>query len=71
MKTVAVPTSFRSSFPLVFVLACLGGLYLYTRRGGRVSDLVSKGVSQVGRVRSKIDRVAPSTTTSVAPSATI
>ena len=50
-------------FRSLFVLAALGGLYYFRRRGGSVGDLWSAGRQGIDQARDFINRTAPSVDT--------
>lgn len=70
MKTVTVG---RGNYGRIFfVLAALGALYFYRRRGGQaVRGLVDRGMGVIRSGRDYINTKAPSVTHSTTPSATI
>ena len=60
MKTIRVGNARNRNLFSLVLLAGLGALYYYQRNGGKISDLLSQGVSGVKSVRSKIAEIAPS-----------
>ncbi len=42
------------------LMAALGGLYYYQKRGGKIGDLASRGFAFIQSLRGRIERVAPS-----------
>lgn len=70
MKTVAI-TGNRNIARIFFVLAALGGLYYLRRSGKSVSQLLEAGTDGLQQARGFINRVAPSTTSSIAADARV
>jgi hypothetical protein len=64
MKTVSIGGS--NTTRVLFVLAALGAIYFYRRRGGSVSALMSRASDGVQSARGMINRTAPSTSDTTA-----
>lgn len=60
MKTIRVGNNSNRTLWTLLLIAGLGGLYFYQRRGGKVSSLISSGISQVTAARQRIGQIAPS-----------